>query len=430
MESLGRAKRVRIYVNEDDRAGGKPLHVAILELLRRENAQGATVLRAVEGFGAQGVVHFGHLVDVAPSLPVIVEWIDRPEQVERLVPRVRELVRSGLVTVDDTDVLLFEPAPIRDLTPAASVRDVMSRDVAAVRRSTPAREVVELMLGKLYRAVPVVEDGRPVGIVTNGDLVHRGGLGVRLDLLRSLDRPEVHELLARLAERDRTAGEIMTPDPETVDESASVLAAAERMARRRLKRLPVVDAQGALVGMVSRVDLLRTVAGGFGRKDPVPRAMGLVGDRPLSSGMRRDVPTVHPESPLPEVFQAIISTRLNRALVVDHERRPVGLVTDAELLERVTPALRPGALRSLVERLPFGGGKGEETLAGHTRGRTAAEVMSRSVPTAREDALLSDAIATMLRGQDKVLAVTDGDGRLVGILDRADLLHALLPAGE
>jgi CBS domain-containing protein len=142
------------------------------------------------------------------------------------------------------------------------------------------------------------------------------------------------------------------------------------------------------------------------------------------------VPTVHPESALPEVFQAVISTRLNRALVVDHERRPVGLVTDAELLERVTPALRPGALRSLVERLPFGGGKGEETLAGHTRGRTAADVMSRSVPTAREDALLSDAIATMLRGQDKVLAVTDGDGRLVGILDRADLLHALLPAGE
>jgi len=34
-----------------------------------------------------------------------------------------------------------------------------------------------------YRAVPVVEEGRPVGIITNGELVHRGGLGVRLDLL-------------------------------------------------------------------------------------------------------------------------------------------------------------------------------------------------------------------------------------------------------
>lgn len=427
MEILGRAKRVRIYVNENDKAGWKPLHYAILELLRRENAQGATVLRGVEGFGAGGVIHVSHLVDVAASLPVVVEWIDRPEQIERLLPRIRELVRHGLITVDDTDVLFFEPPPVRDLTPTAAISDVMSRDVAVVRRSTPIREVVELMLGKVYRAVPVVEDGRPVGIITNGDLVHRGGLGVRLDLLRSLDKPELHEILERLSKQNRTASDVMTPDPVTVLESASLPEAAEIMARRRLKRLPVVKVSGALSGIVSRLDLLRTVAAGFGPSEPVAREMGLVADQPVSRAMRRDVPTVHPESPLTEVFQAVISTRLNRALVVDEERLPVGLVTDEELLERVTPALRPGAIRSLMQRLPFRHGKGEETLAAHTRGRTAADVMSRKVATAREDAPLADAIATMLRGDQKVLAVTDANGRLVGMVDRADLLHGLVP---
>ena len=427
MEIQGRAKRVRIYVNEDDKIGLKPLHFVILELLRRENAQGATVLRGVEGFGAGGIIHVSHLVDVAARLPVVVEWIDRPEQVERLLPRVRELLRHGLITVDDTDVVLYEPTPVRDLASSRAVRDVMSRDVAAVRRSTPIRDVVELMLGKVYRAVPVVEDGRPVGIITNGDLVHRGGLGVRLELLRSLEKPELHEILERLSKQNRTAGEVMTPDPLTVPESASLPHAAEQMARRHLKRLPVVNASGALAGVVSRLDLLRTVAGGFEGGEAVASDMGLAGDQPLSRAMRRDAPTVHPESPLPEVFQAVISTRLNRALVVDNDRRPVGLVTDAELLERVTPALRPGALRSLMQRLPFGHGKGEETLAGHTRGRTAADVMSRHVPTAREDVLLSDAIATMLRTDQKVLAVTDAGGRLVGMVDRADLLHALVP---
>jgi hypothetical protein len=69
--------------------------------------------------------------------------------------------------------------------------------------------------------------------------------------------------------------------------------------------------------------------------------------------MRRDAPTVHRDTSLPEVFQAVVSTRLNRAFVVDDERRVVGLVSDAELLERVTPALRPGALRALMNRLPF-----------------------------------------------------------------------------
>jgi CBS domain-containing protein len=425
MEILGKAKRVRIYVSEGDRAGGKPLHLALLELLRKENAKGATVLRGVEGFGAAGVIHVAHLVDVAPALPIVVEWIDRPEQVERLLPRVRELVVHRLVTIDDTDVLVDASGPVRDLAAGVTVAEVMSKDVSRVGPATPVREVVELMLGRLYRAVPVVEGGRPVGIVTNGDLVHRGGLDVRLELARDLGEAELREMLARLEARGRTARDVMTPDPVTIRGTASLRDAAEVMARRRLKRLPVVDDSGALVGIVSRVDLLRTAAAGLAGQEPVPRELALAGDRPVANAMRRDPPTVRTDTPLPEVFQAVISTRLNRALVVDGEGRPVGLVTDAELLERVTPALREGALRSLVRRLPFGG-HGDEAAAHHARGRTAADVMSHEVATAREDVRLAEAIAAMLRGGHKVLAVVDGDGRLVGIVDRADLLHGLV----
>ncbi|HEX9051225.1 MAG TPA: DUF190 domain-containing protein [Anaeromyxobacter sp.] len=426
METQGRAKRVRIYINEDDKVGSKPLHLVILELLRQENAQGATVVRAVEGFGAGGRIHVSHLVDVAARLPVVVEWIDTPEQVERLAPRVRALVRHGLVTVDDTDVLLYEPHPVRDLAATATVGDVMSREVVTVARTTPVREVVELTLGKCYRAVPVVEGGRPVGIVTGTDLVQRGGLGIRIDLLRSLEQPELHELLERLSSQNRTAGDVMTADPVTVPASMPLPDAAVVMARRRLKRLPVVDAAGALVGVVSRLDLLRSVAGGFGGKEATARELGLAGDQPLARVMRRDVPTVHPDTPLPEVFQAVVATRLNRALVVDPDLRVVGLVTDAELLERITPALRPGAIRALMQRLPFTHARGDAAGA-HASGRTAAELMTQAFATARDDERVSAAIAKMLRGNHKVLAVTDASGRLVGIVDRADLLHGLLP---
>lgn len=426
METVGKAKRVRIYVNEDDKLGGKPLHLALLELLRRENARGAIVHRAMEGFGASGQIHVSHLVDVAARLPVVVEWIDAAEQVERLAPRIRELVRHGLITVDDTTVLLDAPHPVRDLSPRVTVGDVMSREVVTVTRATPVRRVVELTLGKHYRAVPVVEEGRAVGIVTSSDLVRRGGLGVRIDLLRSLAQPELHEILERLSTRSETAADVMTADPLTVAASTPLPDAAELMARRRLKRLPVLDAAGRLVGIVSRLDLLRTAASGLEREEETPRELGLAGDQPLSRVMRRDVATLHPDTPFPEVFQAVVSTRLDRALVVDADRRPVGIVTDAELLERVTPALRPGAIRALMERLPFGHPK-DDALAAHARGRTAADLMTQAFATARDDALVSSAIAVMLRGDHKVLAVTDGGGRLAGVVDRADLLHALLP---
>ena len=198
------------------------------------------------------------------------------------------------------------------------------------------------------------------------------------------------------------------------------------MTHRRLKRLPVVDEHGALVGMVSRLDLLRTVAGGTSRPGASPNDMGLAADTPIERVMRTDMPLVQPDTALAEVFQAIVSTRLNRALVVDADRRVLGLVTDAELLDRLTPSLRPSALSSLMHRLPFAHGKGQTAAEQHARARRASELMVRDVPQVIEGTLLGDAIALMLRGSHKVLAVTDASGRLAGMVDRADLLHGLV----
>ena len=426
MESVGKARRVRIYVNEDDRVGHRAAHLAILEFLRREGTRGATVFRGVEGFGASGELHLSHLVDVAQKLPLVVEWIDRPEVVERLLGPLKRLLPRGLVTVDQTEILYFEPGPVRALPAALTARDVMTRDPVAVEPETPLREVVERMLGELYRALPVVHHGVPVGIVTNGDLVRRGGLGARVELLRQLETPEQRGVLEELSEGGKVARDVMTTELVSVHEGTTLPELAEVMTRRRLKRLPVVDDRGRLVGVISRLDLLRTAAGGFGDREPRAGGSGLAADAPVSRAMRGEVPTVLPDTPLAELFQTIVSTRLNRAVGVDPERHVIGIVTDEELLGRLAPSLRSGALRALAERLPFGR---ERTLR-ERRGRAevAGDLMSREVATASEETLLGEAAARMLAGGHKVLAVVDRSNRLVGIVDRADLLHGLLPA--
>jgi CBS domain-containing protein len=427
MESFGRARRVRIYVSEGDLAGHQPVHAAIMQFLRKEGAQGATVFRGAEGFGAAGQLHVSHLVDVAGKLPLVVEWIDRADRVDRLMPRLRELVRHGFITAEETEIVLYQPHPVRELAAAVTAGDVMSRELTSVEPGAPVRQMVEQILGHAYRAVPVVSRGRLVGIITGSDLVERGGLGVRLELLPGLARPELLRQLESLAGRSATAAEVMSPRPLTVKPSTPLPEVALLMVRRRLKRLPVVDEAGTLVGMVSRYDLLRSAAGGYQLPDSAPRELGLAADAPLSSVMRRDVPTVHPDTPLPETMQAMVSTRLNLALVVDHQRRVVGLVSDRALLERLTPALHPGVLRSLMLRLPFAHPRPEEAeAAAHARAHTAGDLMSASVPAALEGTRLSDAIALMLRDHAKILAVTGHDGALVGIVDRADLLRGLL----
>jgi len=315
---------------------------------------------------------------------------------------------------------------LRDVSPALHASDVMSRDVVCIAPNVPIREVVGLMLGKPYRAVPVVASGIPVGIITNSDLLKRGGLPMRVELLQALDTPALHAELEGLARGAKIAADVMTPGLVTVEASAPLTHVAELMSHRRLKRLPVVDEHGALVGIVSRIDVLRTAVLTAERPESSPPAVALAVDTPVARAMRKDVPTVFPDAGLPEVLQAVTSTRLNRCLVVDRERRVLGKITDAEILDRVTPALRPSALRSLVHRLPFVHPKPEELQVDqHTKARTAADLLAETA-VVDENAPLREAIAAILAGKHKIVAVVDAERRLIGVLDRADLLLGLV----
>jgi len=102
-------RRVRIYLNESQWVGHHSAYRAVLDLLRREQAVGAMVVRGMAGFGESGAVHTDMLADVVEHLPIVIEWLDTPESIERLLPRIEEMAPHGLITVDDTGVRLYRP---------------------------------------------------------------------------------------------------------------------------------------------------------------------------------------------------------------------------------------------------------------------------------------------------------------------------------
>ncbi|HEV7678247.1 MAG TPA: CBS domain-containing protein [Candidatus Dormibacteraeota bacterium] len=107
----------------------------------------------------------------------------------------------------------------------------MTRDVRTVRAQDPVEAVVDIIVGMRVTGVPVVDDGqRCVGVVTESDI---------------------------LGKRGGTVAEIMTADAVTVDEAMSLAEAAEIMLTRRIRRLPVVRGDGTLVGLLTRMDLVR-----------------------------------------------------------------------------------------------------------------------------------------------------------------------------
>ncbi|MGE5292031.1 MAG: CBS domain-containing protein [Micromonosporaceae bacterium] len=138
----------------------------------------------------------------------------------------------------------------------SSVKDVMTRNVVAVRETAGYKDIVTVMRRRRVSAFPVLDEAdRVVGVVSEADL-----------LLKEVG-PEpfsgpVRSVLAsgRRGERAKaaavTAAELMSKPAVTIGMDASVAEAARLMYGRRVKRLPVVDETGRLVGIVSRVDLL------------------------------------------------------------------------------------------------------------------------------------------------------------------------------
>ena len=419
------AKRVRIYVNESDHIGAFPVPLRIVEFLRRHNAVGATVFRGGVGFGSSGRIHTVNIVDLAADLPVIIEWVDVEERVEQLLPELLTMVTPGLVTVEDTFIALCMYQPIRDVSSELPVAAVMVRDPIVVGPDSSARQIVDRMREHGLRGIPVVEEAIPIGIITGSDLIARAGLGVRMSLLPGLDPHEVGHTLDRL--HRVVARDIMTAPVVVVPEGLPLSQAASIMVTHKLKRLPVVDERGALIGIVSRVDLLRTVTDCPERDRASEPDRASNGHVRLEKVMRRDVPTVFPDTPIAQVVQAVVSTRLNRALVVDAQRRVVGIITGVELLQRVTPALRPSALAALMHRLPFLHLSSDEVESErHARARTAQDLMTTNFVTAKPDTHLQEVITTMVQGSHKLVAVVDNDDQLLGVVDRADVLRGML----
>lgn len=103
----GEGKLLRIFIGESDRWHGKPLYQAIVEHLRAEGIAGATVIRAMEGFGAKSHLHTTRLLRLSEDLPLVIEVVDTEENITRVLPVLDEMVTDGLVTMERVEVITY-----------------------------------------------------------------------------------------------------------------------------------------------------------------------------------------------------------------------------------------------------------------------------------------------------------------------------------
>lgn len=123
MLTSGRAVKVSIYLSEGKTHHGVPTYSSILDFLFFRGVSGATVLKGVAGFGADHHMHSANFVEISDHLPMKIEFIETPEKVDELMGKLEELVGSGLIEVQETNIIrAAQPSEPKRNAPSVQVK--------------------------------------------------------------------------------------------------------------------------------------------------------------------------------------------------------------------------------------------------------------------------------------------------------------------
>lgn len=419
-------KAIEIFTNEEARWHGKPLGEAIVNYIASlKIAARCIVTKGTDGCYESGEIVTRRLEILSYNMPVRIFIILPAAEYEALIGVLQVMVTDGIVAAHPLDVISHRTRN-RQIPRQLRVRDVMTGHPKTITLSARADKVAELLLSSRFTGVPVIDDeNHPIGIITESDLIYRAGMPMRLGLLSKYDAGRKSAVLADLS--TRTAEEIMTKPAVCIEESKLLNDAVALMLRKKVNRLPVVNALYEVVGILSRVDVFRAIMHEAPDwKSFVDQNVIVENLRSVSDIMCRDTLTVSPGLPIEEVVRTAESKDFLGLPVVDDNGRFLGLLSDQDMLEEIL-FQNGGMFKTLIGRLPFTqAGKRRKELGKTERGRAASEIMNRETPTIHESATIEEAIELMVRTGTKRLPVVDAEHKYKGMLSREVLLRTVL----
>jgi uncharacterized protein len=97
---------LRIFIGESDKYEGIPLSRYLVELFKQEGLASATVLRGINGYGKSSKLHTTSILRLSDDLPIVVEMVDRKENIERIKPKLDNVIEEGLITEEEVKIIL------------------------------------------------------------------------------------------------------------------------------------------------------------------------------------------------------------------------------------------------------------------------------------------------------------------------------------
>jgi CBS domain-containing protein len=259
-------------------------------------------------------------------------------------------------------------------TSSRAVRDVMKDNILTVAPDQSIRLATQMMLWSSIRHLPVVRDGRLVGMVSDRDLLRAGHLGSTIGNIE----------------------DVMSHPVETVGPDTSLKDAAAKLVEHSIDCLPVVTGDN-LLGLITTTDLLDEMS--HPRPKPAePRVRDVMSTMTISVG---------PEDDLIDVIAMMVREGVRHLPIVDSDRRVVGIVSDRDVRTVIGDPLT--ALNHADERSqdPW----------------PVESVMTANPITVPSDATIDDLAQRLVDESIGAVPVVDEDDRLLGMVSYVDLLH-------
>ncbi len=415
---------IEIFTSEEARWNDRPLYSEIIEYVRKYKiAARCIVTKGAAGCYENGETAAGNIEILSYNMPLKIEIILPSAELNVILPGIEEMVTEGIVAVRDLDIRSHKAE--KHLIPRQLlVKDVMTHNPASVVSSIPASGVIEVLLKADYNSLPVVDkEKHPIGIISQRDLIEKAGMPVRLGLLSQMENIRTLKHLNGIS--GKTAGEIMSSPVITVFQDKRLGEAVDVMLRHKFKRLPVIDDQGKLTGMLARFDVFRTITQESHTwenfKNQKIRISGILHVRDI---MLPDTHLVKPDTSISDIIRHIDSNNIQRMAVVDDSNRFLGMIFDRDLLG-VFAEHKAGIWDYLIAKLPVQEmSKKHKELINQTKMKTASDVMISDIITVMEDTRIDEAIKIMTEKGIKRLPVVDDNGKFKGMVSRDSVLRA------
>ena len=272
-----------------------------------------------------------------------------------------------------------------------SAEKVMTKKVITCTSTDTLLQVQQLMVNNNISRVVIVDENKPVGIITRRDVINF--------LVADKSKRGIEEIKAE---------EVMTKKLITAKRKTPISNIAETMAKKDISSVIIVDGKGKLGGIVTKSD----ITAWYGAVKGAYKVQEFMTAKPV---------TVKPSQSVFLVASLMAEHAISRVIVVaDKENKPAGIITEADMT-MMSKLLKPAKVLKEGKPLVV---RGAIALPKSVHLLTARDIMTSDLLTIRKSADLADAAELMTKHKISGLPVTD-KGKLVGIITKSDIIRAV-----